>query len=173
MQCTSYYSNPSEQALLALQVREAEIRVAREELAFLQACGGVGEDDVRRLRMGLGMAAPVQDDFAACFSGAALARQSDISACFPGNKASNVVIKAEDVKGCEVQAVNCDLVSLKHILTPLITTESSVAQLCRRVRPVLERQGVPTFKRQKVIHVLKSQADRVLEVGKGVWDGLY
>ena len=55
MQFTSYYNNPSEQALLTLQVREAELRVAREELAFLQACGGVGEEDVRRLRLGLGL----------------------------------------------------------------------------------------------------------------------
>jgi hypothetical protein len=168
MQCTSYYSNPSEQSLLALQVREAEIRVAREELAFLQACGGVGEDDVRRLRMGLGMAAPVQDDFVASFFGA---RHSDNG--FHGNNAANVVIKEENTDVCEVQAVDGELVSLKNLLTPLITTESSVAQLCRRVRPVLERQGVPTFKRQKVVHVLRSQADRVLEVGRGVWDGLH
>ena len=62
MQFTSYYNNPSEQALLTLQVREAELRVAREELAFLQACGGVGEEDVRRLRLGLGLTVVECDD---------------------------------------------------------------------------------------------------------------
>ena len=131
MQCTSYFSSPSDQALLALQVREAELRVAREELAFLQACGGAGADDVKRLRSGLGI------------------RESDA-----------VVVKEEG--GVEAEA----LVSLKSILLPLITADSSVAQLCRRVRPALERHGVRTFKRQKVVHVLRSQANRVLEVGR-------
>lgn len=134
MQCTSYFNNPSDQALLALQVREAELRVAREELAFLRACGGVGAEDVRRLRAGLGI------------------KESD-----------EVVVVVKEERG--------DLVSLKSILLPLITADASVTQLCRRVRPALERQGVPTFKRQKVVHVLRSQTDRVLEVGRGVWSG--
>ena len=140
MQCTSYFSNPAEQALLALQVREAELRVAREELAFLQACGGVGAADVRRLRAGLG----IKDQ---------------------EEEGGVVVVKEESSS-----AVG-ELVSLKSVLRPLITTDSSVNQLCRRVRPALERHGVPTFKRQKVVHVLKSHKDWVLEVGRGVWDG--
>jgi hypothetical protein len=145
MQCTSYFSNPSEQALLALQVREAELRVAREELAFLQACGGAGEDDVRRLRSGLGMAATVD------------------------------VIVVDDVSHCSVKEEEEDgprLVSLKSILAPLIATDAAVAQLCRRVKPEIERQGFPTFKRRKAVHVLRRDAGRVLEVGRSVWAGL-
>ena len=138
MQCTSYFINPSEQALLTLQVREAELRVAREELAFLQACGGAGEADVRRLRAGLGMGAVA-------------------------------VVKEE----YEDDSSANELVSLKSILTPLIATDASVAQLCRRVRPVLERQGMPVFKRRKAVHVRRGDADRVLEVGRGVWAGLH
>ena len=148
MQCTSYFINPSEQALLTLQVREAELRVAREELAFLQACGGAGEADVRRLRAGLGMGEVV----------VALRDDHDV-----------VVVKEEyedDISANE-------LVSLKSILTPLIATDSSVAQLCRRVRPVLERQGMPVFKRRKAVHVRRGDADRALEVGRGVWAGLH
>ena len=130
----------------------------------MQACGGVGEDDVRRLRTGLGMNAAAEDDVGRLRTGlgtnaAAEKERSDFVACFTNNR---VVIKDED------HIRRAPLVSLKTVLAPLIATERSVAQLCRRVRPVLERQGVPTFKRRKVIHVLQSQADRVLEVGRGV-----
>jgi hypothetical protein len=146
MQCTSYFSHPSEQALLALQVREAELRVAREELAFLQACGGAGEDDVRRLRAGLGMAAVKEE------------------------RPDAVVVVGEDDNAVEkVASAGGPLVSLKSILAPLmIATDASVSRLCRRVRPVLERHGMPTYKRRKAVHVLSSDAARVAEVAAGV-----
>jgi hypothetical protein len=145
MQCTSYFSHPSEQALLALQVREAELRVAREELAFLQACGGAGEDDVRRLRAGLGMAVVKEER-------------------------PDVVVVGEDDNAVEkVASAGGPLVSLKSILAPLmIATDASVSRLCRRVRPVLERHGMPTYKRRKAVHVLSSDAARVAEVAAGV-----
>jgi hypothetical protein len=146
MQCTSYFSHPSEQALQALQVREAELRVAREELAFLQACGGAGEDDVRRLRAGLGMAAVKEE-------------RPDV-----------VVVGEDNDRACAVEAnvQTGSLISLKSILTPLIATDASVNRLCRRVRPVLERHGMPTYKRRKAVHVLRSDAARVAEVAAGV-----
>ena len=137
MQFTSYYNNPSEQALLTLQVREAELRVAREELAFLQACGGVGEEDVRRLRLGLGLT--VCDDV--------------------------VVVKEEEV-GDVVDGKR--LVSLKSVLAPLIVSDESIAQLCRRVRPIIERRGVQTFRRRKAVHVMRMDVGAVVEVGRGV-----
>jgi hypothetical protein len=153
MQFTSYYSSPAEQALLALQVREAELRVAREELAFLQACGGVGAEDVKRLRAGLGLAAADSRDV--------------------------VVVKEERVSDYEgspplpassSSSSSCSLVSLETVLAPLIAADSSVAQLCRRVRPVLEREGVRVFKRQKAVHVRSGDVEKVLALGKGVWD---
>ena len=145
MKCTSYFSNPSEQALLTLQVREAaELRVAREELAFLQACGGIGEEDVRRLRGWLGLAA-------------VKAESHDVT-----------VVVVEDSDGSDdgmmAEARMPPLVSLKSILTPLVANDASIAQLCRRVRPELERLGLPTFRRCKTVHVLASDA---LEVGRG------
>jgi hypothetical protein len=139
MQFTSYYNNPSEQALLTLQVREAELRVAREELAFLQACGGVGEEDVRRLRLGLGLTVVECDDV--------------------------VVVKEEEV-GDVVDGKR--LVSLKSVLAPLIVSDESIAQLCRRVRPIIERRGVQTFRRRKAVHVMRMDVGAVVEVGRGV-----
>ncbi len=59
--------------------------------------------------------------------------------------------------------------SLKSIHTPLIATDASVAQLCHRVRPVVEHQGVATFKLPKAVHERRGDADRMLEVGLGVW----
>ncbi len=151
MQFTSYYSSPAEQTLLALQVREAELRVAREELAFLRACGGVGAEDVKRLRAGLGLAAADSRDVVVVKE----ERVSEDEGSFP--------LPASSSSG---------LVSLETVLAPLIAADSSVAQLCRRVRPVLEREGVRVFKRQKAVHVRSGDVEKVLALGKGVWDGM-
>ena len=141
MQCTSYFNNPSEQMLLTLQVREAELRVAREELAFLQACGGVAEADVRRLREGLGL------------QGAAVGCDRDV-----------VVVKVEE--GVNGGTNDWDLVSLKQVLLPLVGGGGSVVQACRRVSLELKRSGVRTFKRRKAVYVQKSDAGRVVRLGE-------
>ncbi len=67
-----------------------------------------------------------------------------------------VVVKEERVSEDEGSSLlpasssSSSLVSLEMALAPLImiATDSSVAQLCRRVRPVLEREGIRVFKRQ-------------------------
>jgi hypothetical protein len=140
MQCTSYFSSASEQTLLSLQVREAELRVAREELAFLQACGGFGEEDVRRLRVGLGLSA--------------------------GN--DTIIVLDDDDDVVVVKEEGGDLVSLRSILVQLLPPGASIAQLCRRVRPVLEREGVELCKRRKTIHVWSGDAEKVLAIGRRV-----
>ena len=139
---------------MALQVREAELRVAREELAFLKACGGVCEEDLRRLRAGLGL-------------------QGQNVALVGGDDDDQVVVvKEEKADGNDDALVyGAGLVDLKSILAQLIVPDSSVAQLCRRVRPVLENKGVRVFKRRKVLHVMREDVDKVLEVGRGVWTG--
>ena len=144
MQCTSYFNNPSEQMLLTLQVREAELRVAREELAFLQACGGVAEADVRRLRAGLGLSAVVQG------GSVVAAGCNDV-----------VVVKEEEGGGGGEE-----LVSLKSVLLPVLREQgrAELAQACRRVALALKRCGVATFRRRKVVHVLRGDARRVVEI---------
>ena len=115
--------------------------MAREELAFLQACGGVGEEDVRRLRSGLGLQV--------------------VKAEFVVQAADVVVVNGvDDCRGDE-------LVSLKSVLAPLIISDASIAQLCRKVRPILGRRGVPTFRRRKVMHVLRKDVAEVVEIGRG------
>jgi hypothetical protein len=140
MQVTSYYSGPTEQALLTLQVREAELRVAREELAFLRECGGVGGEDVKRLRRGLGLVEEEGD-------GAVVVKVED-----------DAIVKEEEVENGGNGTG--DLVSLKSVIAPLVI-EASVNQQCRRLRPVLERHGFMMFKRKKVVHVRRSDARRI------------
>jgi hypothetical protein len=144
MQCTSYFSSASEQTLLSLQVREAELRVAREELAFLQACGGFGDEDVRRLRVGLGLSAG--------------STQHD----------DTIIVLDDDDDVVVVKEEGGDLVSLRSILVQLLPPGASIAQLCRRVRPVLEREGVELCKRRKTIHVWSGDAEKVLAIGRRV-----
>ncbi len=114
--------------------------MAREELAFLQACGGFGEEDVRRLRAGLGLSA--------------------------GN--DTIIVLDDDDDVVVVKEEGVDLVSLRSILVQLLTPGASIAQLCRRVRPVLEREGVELCKRRKTIHVWSGDAERVLAIGRRV-----
>jgi hypothetical protein len=148
MQCTSYFNNPTEQALLSLQLREAELRVAREELAFLQACGGVAEADVRRLREGLGLQA------------AAVVQGVPVVAVGCDDV---VVVKEEgDGGGGEEQ-----LVSLKSVLLPVLRerrVRGEMAQACRRVALALKRCGVAIFRRRKAVHVLQRDAWRVVQI---------
>jgi len=144
MQCTSYFSSPSEQTLLDLHVREAALRVAREELEFLRLCGGVAADDVRRLKQGLGL--PVSSS------------SSD----------EVVVMDEEDDDVVVVKEEGEDVVSLRSVLIPALASGASIAQLCRRVRPVLEREGVMLLKRKKILHINRRDSDRVLAIGRGV-----
>ena len=149
MQCTSYFNNPTEQALLSLQLREAELRVAREELAFLQACGGVAEADVRRLREGLGLQA------------AAVVQGVPVVAVGCDDV---VVVKEEGDGGCGGEE---QLVSLKSVLLPVLRerrVRGEMAQACRRVALALKRCGVAIFRRRKAVHVLQRDAWRVVQI---------
>jgi hypothetical protein len=149
MQCTSYFNNPTEQALLSLQLREAELRVAREELAFLQACGGVAEADVRRLREGLGLQA------------AAVVQGVPVVAVGCDDV---VVVKEEGDGGGGGEE---QLVSLKSVLLPVLRerrVRGEMAQACRRVALALKRCGVAIFRRRKAVHVLQRDAWRVVQI---------
>ena len=139
MQCTSYFANPTDQALLTLQVREAELRVAREELAFLQACGGVVEADVRRLRRGLGL------------------REEETGPPI-------VVVGQDNIVAVKEEVVVGELVSLKSVLQPLMGGRHPPAQACRRAALELKRCGVATFRRHKVVHVRREDVPRVAGV---------
>ncbi len=165
MQFTSYYSTPAEQALLTLQVREAELRVAREELAFLLACGGAGKEDVRRLRSGLGLLGAAEEE-----GGGA---DDDVVVVVKEEKVDEGGVICDD--GCVGSSSSADpgssndLVSLKTILAPLV--DASVARLCRRMRPALEQKGVRVFKRQRLAHVRGCDSAKALELGRLVWGG--
>jgi hypothetical protein len=58
-------------------------------------------------------------------------------------------------------------VSLKSVLSDF-AQDTAVNQLCRRVKPVLEQLGVHTFRKHQAIHVLRSDAPRVREIGASV-----
>ena len=50
MQCTSFYRDPYETVAWQLYLRECALRAAREEVAFLEATGGISADEQRRIQ---------------------------------------------------------------------------------------------------------------------------
>ena len=64
-------------------------------------------------------------------------------------------------------------VSLKSLLADAMqdgeaARGSELNTLCRRVRPLLERQGIATFKKHQAVHVLRSDRQRVLDLSAGL-----
>ena len=103
-------------------MRECGLRVAREEVAFLESTGGVTCEDMRRIR---------------------------------GTLLAPPLVKEEGT------------VSLKSILADAARSEG-VNQLCRRVKPVLDASGVVTLKKHNAVHVLRADAQRVLDLALGL-----
>ena len=134
MQCTSYHRDPYETAAWQFYLRECSLRAAREEVAFLEATGGVSAEDLARIRSSVFTNVKVEE------SGDLISRP----------------VEHETVT-----------VSLKSILTEVVNSDA-VNQLCRRVRPVLERHGIVTFKKHQAIHVLRTDAQRIKDLGVGL-----
>jgi hypothetical protein len=59
-------------------------------------------------------------------------------------------------------------VSLKSVLNDIIDSDAAINSLCRRVRPMLEQHGIPTFKKHQAVHVLRADAQRVRDLGSGI-----
>jgi len=57
-------------------------------------------------------------------------------------------------------------VSLKSILTEVAHADAAANQLCRRMRPLLDQNGIATFKKHHAVHVLATDAQRVKELGE-------
>jgi len=133
MQCTSFYRDPYEHAAWQLYLRENGLRVAREEVAFLESTGGVTPEELARIR-----------------------------ARVLGEEC--VVVKDEEAVPAIVLP-NGPTVSLKSVLTEVVRADAAANQLCRRVRPLLEQQGIATFKKHHAVHVLRTDAERVKELG--------
>ena len=139
MQCTSYYRDPLEQAAWQLYLRENGLRVAREEMAFLEATGGATIEEVARIRGRV-----VSGDYCAMMP--AVKEEEAIPAIVLPNPPSGPTV------------------SLKSILTDVVHADAAANQLCRRVRPLLEQQGIVTFKKHQAVHVLRADAERVRDI---------
>jgi hypothetical protein len=144
MQCTSFYRDPYEHAAWHLYLRESALRVAREEVAFLEATGGATDDEIVRIR----------------------------------ERVLHDHIKTEDeaIVNNNVRLLNTlnrppsldsSTVSLKSILVDYIHPDA-VNQLCRRVRPLLEQNGIFTCKKHQALHVLQSDVQRVRDLSAGL-----
>ena len=128
MQCREAF----ETASWNLYLRECTLRVAREEVAFLEATGGITSEEIGRIR---------------------------------GRVLGNPHVAMEAIKIEDGR----ETVSLKSVLSDL-AQDSAVNQLCRRVRPMLEQVGVNIFRKHQAIHILKSDAHRVRQMGMGLLD---
>ncbi len=58
------------------------------------------------------------------------------------------------------------LVSLKSVLLAIISREQTddINKICRHVRPLLDREGIPTFCRHHAAHVRSADTERVRAV---------
>lgn len=135
MQCTSFYRDPYEHAAWQLYLRECTLRTAREEVAFLEATGGVTDEDMREIRRRV---------------------------LQPNTDPSVIEIKHEDMPFRPTPTV-----SLKSVLTDVVQSDA-INQLCRRVRPMLEPLGIPTYKKHQAVHILAADAQRVRDLGAGL-----
>ncbi len=139
MQCTSYFRDPYETAAWQLYLRECALRAAKEEVAFLEATGGMNADEMARIRQGV-MSGLVKQEINA-FNDQALNNENNLQ-----------------------QRPSISTISLKSILADVAQTDA-VNQLCRCVRPLLEREGITTFKKHQAIHVMREDVDRVRDLG--------
>ena len=139
MQVTSYYRDPYEDYAWRLYLRECAMRTAREELAFLEATGGVTAEDLQRIRRQVQEEAVIKQD--------------------------EPVIKQEaDLKG--QPEGNHVTISLKSILADVVQHDG-VNHLCRRLKPMLDDAGITTLKKHNAVHVLKADAQRVRDLVSG------
>jgi hypothetical protein len=150
MQCTSYYRDPYETAAWQLYLRECSLRAAREEVAFLEATGGATAEEVGRIRERV-------------LSGEVKVEGVDALA---SNNAHLINIMNHHTNN-QPEDRNNVTVSLKSVLTDVVHSDA-INQLCRRVRPMLEQHGIPTFKKHQAVHVLRVDAQRVRDLGSGL-----
>jgi len=138
----------------AFSLREHELRVVRDEFAFLQTCGGVSNEDIARFRVAVLKHMPP------------LIADND-------NNNDVIVVKDEPddtnnetTKDGEIHSLQGGgLISLKSMLLALgCNPASSINQQCRRVKALLLMSHIPTFRRHGATHVLVSDCMRVKSV---------
>jgi hypothetical protein len=165
MQCTSYYRDPFETAAWQLYLRECALRTAREEVAFLEAVGGATKEELDRIRQRMSNEPgydPNQIEVMAMNN----AHLLDVMA-----QSQAKTDPADDLWNQDHRHQNDNnniTVSLKSVLNDIIDSDAAINSLCRRVRPMLEQHGIPTFKKHQAVHVLRADAQRVRDLGSGI-----
>ena len=157
MQCTSYYRDPYEHAAWQLYLKECSLRAAREEVAFLEATGGATAEELIHIRgrvLGVKNEVKMEDCDALA--------NNDIRLLNILNHTS-----ATDEYNINPSKSSSITISLKSVLTDVVHSDA-INQLCRRVRPMLEQNGIVTFKKHQAIHILKADAQRVRDLGAGL-----
>ena len=153
MQCTSIFRDPYEQAAWNLYLRESALRVAREEVAFLEATGGATGDEIVRIRERV-MQGQIKTD------------ECD-EAMFNNNVRMLNTLNQSVATDAPLSDNGTGTVSLKSILVDSIQPDA-VNQLCRKIRPLLERHGIFTCKKHQAVHVLQCDVQRVRDLSAGL-----
>ena len=172
MQCTSFYRDPYEHAAWQLYLRECALRAAREEVAFLEATGGATDEELARIRERV-LSGTIEE------AGAVRVKEeADVDAMSNNNtrllnimhtsKTNRLELdEGDDVIMVPPPALCRKTVSLKSVLMNALHPEE-VNAFCRRVRPLLDRHGIATFKKHQAVHVLQSDTQRVLDLSAGL-----
>ena len=152
MQCVSHFRDAYETAAWQLYLRECAVRTAREEVAFLESTGGATKEELDRIRQRVVSGEPLwplEQAFVHPLVGPSKPEELDD---YPRqhNDGNNLTV------------------SLKSVLSDIIQSDSAINSLCRRVRPMLDQHGIPTFKKHHAVHVLRADAHRIRELGSGV-----
>ena len=138
---TNYYDFPFYDFMYRhLSIREWEMRLVKDEYAFLQSCGGVSANDTAHFR-------------------ASVLRYTTPSY---NNNNQPIVITVKDEGGEEENKPA--IVSLKSMLLEIITIDQAdnINKICRHIRPLLDREGIRTFCRHHAIHVRSADLHRVV-----------
>jgi hypothetical protein len=184
MQCTSYYRDPYEHAAWQLYLRECALRAAREEVAFLEATGGATGEELARIRERV-LAGKADETPTAAVVKVKEEEMDDLGAMANNNTRllnivnhhmnnnnrsdDDVVVLSPTPPPASFRSRTVSLKSVLADVAPdLPEREATLNALCRRVRPLLERRGITTFKKHQTVHVLRSDAQRVLDLSAGL-----
>ena len=124
-----------------LSIREWELRLVKDEYAFLQSCGGVTVNDMAYFRT-------------------SVMRYSML----PTVKNEKSEEAEEETNTTTIPASS--IVSLKSMLLEIITTDQAfnINKICRHIRPLLDREGIRTYCRHHAIHVRSADLNRIVAV---------
>jgi hypothetical protein len=114
-----------------LSVRERELRMIKDEYAFIQSCGGASAEDMAYFR-------------------ASVLRHSRPPICIVKQEAAS---ESSAPPLVSLKSMLLDIITSEQA--------ENINKICRHVRPLLEREGIRTYCRHHATHVRSADLQRV------------